>query len=1307
MKNSPPKLRRHTNSRETGIALVTVLVMIVLVAVLVSITSILAIGNGRTSTDTLLGSKAQYAAEAGMENAIYQVFYKTKAKWQASTDSTVVNGLEPKFDACTFKKWSTGKWKIPDDKNEVKLAKNNNEACSYTTAPATVTAPSFPNLYNDASVHPTTAEASQGLYPELTKALETSGTDITGYKSTLKREDVSGSDDVNITITTTGYVSQAGKEVAARSLQQTVKITSTLYQGDRFALLTNATNCSLCHLHVDTMQRVYADPSSNEVYSRARIAVLNESLNLDPAHDGDTFVAGTIYARKTVSGTTAKEVYAPKWAKDVNGNLIEGFLKAGPTFGTTGIRGKSFGTAVSGDKELDAQVIDAFSETVYSTYGTKGTKTKNAKIYQNYPTQEGLKDAKYGGQWPDGAVPDTFPTVIPESSTSTDGLISDAEWATYAATAQRGSLSTDENGDGVADTLGVVYGVRRPSSSSVVDPNVATAPVSFDPTRASASLYATTLEGKNLPQNDPTFLTVTLPAFLTDMRINNTAGINTFVTNYKGWLLQQALASPNNRDLQPGAFNFDTVGASSILWPPVNGSARNNFWVRLDTTTTTPTLTLRYRDIGSGSWTDCAAQNATCSFTGTGSVRFGNENTASWKVSAKVTSIACTTAAFGLDPAPGVTQTCERSTTATTAGPWTFCSNIGGATCTLATTTYYRIGTASATIWSAPQTATTSIACNTATFGDPWSNVTKKCQVNLSQTERVISLPITQADVFPATSNNAALSLKTGYWDGNAIIDAGRISDSGSSRKTITINGPVYVNGDVVIRGQVKGRGKIIARGNIYVVGDLVYGCGDHACRITDSSGLASYRNWQQLPLLGLLAGQNVLIGDFDFPDYRATNDAVNRGGGVFDLVNDQVGRDTGNSTSQGVVGLPGGTINSWPYYSVPGSTGANSAGFSSTGDMGFVPMSAASANGKNCSGSTCGTASTNRYFQAGPFNQIVRRPASSFGSYENGGGQINAIGNATVIPLYTSNGPMQVGGNNGRKGFYALPGSLGSQIATGLSCSSNTANTVNNVTSVTAKRFGAGTVNYNFGFYCPPNTTGTGSFLRTWTYGTTDPGQDANAWMSQSPQSKALDGGAGMTTGWLGGLLAQDSTGNFRQTGDLSQTRLLKLMWLTTMENARDLDPLTTGNQAGPLRTDGIFYSTHSIFALTRSYRNTWQDARSQTEGRWIHNGSVVSAELGFLITGDYTSAANGANTRFASNRKSPIDYRPSSGIVAADAGLDDPDWTTAPSFSTSLNLGPAMGIFYDERLAGFLGIQNNNAVQLQRSRGYTQVPK
>ncbi|MCS7193306.1 MAG: hypothetical protein NZ849_00045 [Meiothermus sp.] len=84
----------------------------------------------------------------------------------------------------------------------------------------------------------------------------------------------------------------------------------------------------------------------------------------------------------------------------------------------------------------------------------------------------------------------------------------------------------------------------------------------------------------------------------------------------------------------------------------------------------------------------------------------------------------------------------------------------------------------------------------------------------------------------------------------------------------ITLSGTVFINGDVVIRGRVRGNGTILARGNVYVLGDLVYDCGQgEALRDCD------YRDPSRLPQLSLIAGGNILMGDFLSVDtFRAPN---------------------------------------------------------------------------------------------------------------------------------------------------------------------------------------------------------------------------------------------------------------------------------------------------------------------------------------------------------------------------------------------------------------------------------------------------
>lgn len=72
------------------------------------------------------------------------------------------------------------------------------------------------------------------------------------------------------------------------------------------------------------------------------------------------------------------------------------------------------------------------------------------------------------------------------------------------------------------------------------------------------------------------------------------------------------------------------------------------------------------------------------------------------------------------------------------------------------------------------------------------------------------------------------------------------------------IRGTVFINGDVVLRGRVRGNGTLLARGNIYVMGDLVYDCGEG-----NQTRTCDYGDPSQLPALSLVAGGNVVIGDY------------------------------------------------------------------------------------------------------------------------------------------------------------------------------------------------------------------------------------------------------------------------------------------------------------------------------------------------------------------------------------------------------------------------------------------------------------
>lgn len=101
-----------------------------------------------------------------------------------------------------------------------------------------------------------------------------------------------------------------------------------------------------------------------------------------------------------------------------------------------------------------------------------------------------------------------------------------------------------------------------------------------------------------------------------------------------------------------------------------------------------------------------------------------------------------------------------------------------------------------------------------------------------------------------------------------ASPDQRRLVVIDAQTQPLEIRGTVFINGDVILRGRVRGDGTILARGNIYVMGDLVYDCGQGS-----QTANCDYRDPSRLPALNLVAGGNVVIGDylsrFRLPDDR------------------------------------------------------------------------------------------------------------------------------------------------------------------------------------------------------------------------------------------------------------------------------------------------------------------------------------------------------------------------------------------------------------------------------------------------------
>jgi len=123
-------------------------------------------------------------------------------------------------------------------------------------------------------------------------------------------------------------------------------------------------------------------------------------------------------------------------------------------------------------------------------------------------------------------------------------------------------------------------------------------------------------------------------------------------------------------------------------------------------------------------WVRCASEGQTCAFTGTRQVRYGANGTYAYRTA--TTSVECTNAVFG-DPAYGADKFCDYADDGTTtpppAGTWTRCA-LEDQVCAFTGTRQVRFGANGSYAY---QTATGSIACTNAVFGDPAHGYVKSC----------------------------------------------------------------------------------------------------------------------------------------------------------------------------------------------------------------------------------------------------------------------------------------------------------------------------------------------------------------------------------------------------------------------------------------------------------------------------------------------------------------------------------------------------------------------------------------------------
>ncbi len=187
-----------------------------------------------------------------------------------------------------------------------------------------------------------------------------------------------------------------------------------------------------------------------------------------------------------------------------------------------------------------------------------------------------------------------------------------------------------------------------------------------------------------------------------------------------------------------GAIDIGAYEAASTVTTPPTATTPPTTTTPPPATTTPPTTTT--------TWVSCAAENATCSFSGARQVRYGAGNSYAYKSASS--SISCSNAVFG-DPIYGVVKSCSYAeTTVTTPAPatpvtptpvpvtpvtptpvpatpvWTRCGG-ENETCSFTGTRQVRYG---ANNVYATRSATGSIACANTVFGDPIYGVVKSCE---------------------------------------------------------------------------------------------------------------------------------------------------------------------------------------------------------------------------------------------------------------------------------------------------------------------------------------------------------------------------------------------------------------------------------------------------------------------------------------------------------------------------------------------------------------------------------------------------
>jgi Tfp pilus assembly protein PilX len=239
-----------------GMAIISALGFLAVITVLIGAAMMIGLSTSRLSKDNTRATRAQYAAESGVERAIYEAYTKV---------------LAPAY----LGKSATWRPTLADYKAALSTASFNGK--SLTSG-------------DSVGIEFTSTLADGGSYNVKVTRIDTS--ELTTDKVTLKvvSEGTFGS----------------GKGEGKRKISQEVVISSLRFNGDPYAILSNNVNCIFCHTTVTSIEAAYANNNSTLKLNSAnglanhagtesiRVATL-ESLNVD--RSVDSVIAGTLYTR--------------------------------------------------------------------------------------------------------------------------------------------------------------------------------------------------------------------------------------------------------------------------------------------------------------------------------------------------------------------------------------------------------------------------------------------------------------------------------------------------------------------------------------------------------------------------------------------------------------------------------------------------------------------------------------------------------------------------------------------------------------------------------------------------------------------------------------------------------------------------------------------------------------------------------------------------------------------------------------------------------------------------------------------------